>query len=59
MLKHNSILEAIKRLNDIKFKTLIIIDNHKKICGTLTDGDIRRGLLKGYNVNSSVDLVLN
>ena len=55
--KKTTIIKAIKILNDVKFKTLIIIDNNKKILGTLTDGDIRRGLLKGYNLDSEVGLV--
>ena len=52
--KNTTIIEAIKILNDVKFKTLIIIDSDKKILGTLTDGDIRRGLLNGYNLESEV-----
>ena len=55
--KKTTIIKAIKILNDVKFKTLIIIDNNKKILGTLTDGDIRRGLLKGYNLDSEGGLV--
>ena len=55
--KKTTIIKAIQILNDVKFKTLIIIDNNKKILGTLTDGDIRRGLLKGYNLDSEVGLV--
>jgi len=57
--KEVTILEAIKKLNIIKYKTLIIIDKNKKILGTVTDGDIRRGLLKGYDVNDNINLIAN
>ncbi len=52
-----SILDAISRLdmlsNTDKVLTLFILQQEKLI-GTLTDGDIRRGLLKGLTVNSRV-----
>ena len=36
------------------------IDENDKLLGTLSDGDIRRGLLKGLNVNSSIkSIILN
>jgi dTDP-glucose pyrophosphorylase len=57
--KEVTILEAIKKLNIIKYKTLIIIDKNKKILGTVTDGDIRRGLLKGCNINGNINLIAN
>ena len=45
--KKTTIIKAIKILNDVKFKTLIIIDNNKKILGTLTDGDINEVKCEG------------
>ena len=43
--KEITISDAIKILNSVEIKTLIIINN-KKLLGTITDGDIRRGLIK-------------
>ena len=40
-----NIYNAIKQLNKSKIKTLIVLKKNKFI-GTVTDGDIRRGLLK-------------
>ena len=37
----------------------LIINKKNKMVGTITDGDIRRGLLNGLNVNSSIQKVLN
>lgn len=59
IFKDVKIIDAIKILNHVKYKTLIILDKNNKIFGTLTDGDIRRGLLKGSNFNDTIDLVAN
>lgn len=64
-MKHNliskklKVIDAIKLLNNVKYKTLIIVDKNKKIYGSVTDGDIRRGLLKGYDVNTNIGLIAN
>ena len=36
----------------------LILDNDNKLLGTLTDGDIRRGLLKGLDLNSPIDSII-
>ena len=58
---HSSILEALKCIDEegTSFSTLFVIDEHNKLVGTLTDGDIRRGLLKGLSVNDSVHLIMH
>lgn len=56
--KEITISDAIKILNSVEIKTLIIINN-KKLLGTITDGDIRRGLIKKINLKSSVKKVIN
>jgi len=59
IFKDLKIIDAIKILNQVKYKTLIILDKNNKIFGTLTDGDIRRGLLKGSSIDDKIDLVAN
>ncbi len=39
--------------------TLFVIDEDKALRGTLTDGDIRRGLLKGFELKSPVSDFMN
>ena len=56
--ENKSIFDAIKKLQISKIKTLIVI-NKKKLIGTVTDGDIRRGILKGYNGSDEVLNVVN
>lgn len=53
--KQASFLEAIKKLDLEKSnQTLFVLDDEERLIGTVTDGDIRRGLLNGLNLNSSV-----
>ena len=48
------ISEALRVLNTSKAKTVFVINNKKQIIGTITDGDIRRGFLKGYDINKNL-----
>ena len=50
------ILEAMERLNRIPLSlTMFVIDNEQRLVGTLTDGDIRRGFLKGNSLRDEVE----
>lgn len=59
LIKSNQkIEEAIKKLDKNVIKILIVIDQSSKLVGTITDGDIRRGLLKGIGIkNNSSDVM--
>ena len=41
---------AIKSLNNSGLQIVIVVDKNKNFLGTITDGDVRRGLIKGYNL---------
>lgn len=47
-----SIIDALKKIDNItkESKTLFVLDNQKRMVGTITDGDIRRYLLAGGNL---------
>jgi len=48
-------LEALKKLDQEKSnQTLFVLDEMDRLIGTVTDGDIRRGLIKGLNLESPV-----
>ena len=56
------IKEALERLNTFSIQdglTLFVTDADDKLCGTLTDGDIRRGLLRHFNLQHSVSEIMN
>lgn len=59
-LKENvSIYQALEKLNVTAEKFLVIISEDWYLKGTLTDGDIRRALLSGLNVNDSITKAIN
>ena len=54
------IADAIEKLNENKMKTVFVINSkNKKYIGSITDGDIRRGIIKNYSKNSSVMKIVN
>lgn len=53
------IREALKVLDKLSLDAvLFVVDDQKKLVGSLTDGDVRRGLIKGVTVNQPVDDVI-
>ena len=53
------IVQAMKKLGQTGEKCLIVVDANKKLLGTITDGDIRRGILKGLNFQFKVFLTVH
>ena len=52
-----SILELLTELGSNL--TLFVVDDNKKLIGVITDGDIRRGLLKNIQLTQPVYEVMN
>ena len=48
------IIKAMKKLAQTGERCLIIVDSQKKLLGTITDGDIRRGILAGLSIDQSI-----
>ena len=57
--ENTSILDAIKIIDNSIYRTCFVVNNHNKLIGSITDGDIRRGLLKKINFKSKVSKVCN
>ena len=51
--------DAIKSLNNSGLQVVIVVDDSDEFVGTITDGDIRRGLINGLNLKSSIKKILN
>lgn len=49
-----TIKDSLKKLSNTGHRTLLVIDAKNKLLGTLTDGDIRRYILKGKSLESNV-----
>ena len=61
ILQAVSIREALVTLNQITSdtQTLLVVDEDQKLVGTLTDGDIRRGLILGAELSDSVSTIMH
>jgi dTDP-glucose pyrophosphorylase len=56
----SNILEAYQKLNNVGVDlTLLVVDDERKLVGTLTDGDIRRGIINEKNLDSPVHQLMN
>ena len=55
----STIKNALKTISEGALKIAVVVDDEGKLLGTLTDGDIRRGLLKGMNLNSSIKSLIS
>jgi dTDP-glucose pyrophosphorylase len=49
-----TIRQAMKKLGQSGKKCLVVIDEKNTLLGTLTDGDLRKAILKGANVGDSI-----
>ncbi len=49
----SSVKACINKINQLKFKCLIVVDKNKVLLGSLTDGDIRRAILKNKKIHNS------
>nr|WP_320012029.1 nucleotidyltransferase family protein [uncultured Desulfobulbus sp.] len=55
ILPINSTLhQAIQNLNQVAIKIVLVINENGALEGTISDGDIRRGLLNGQDLNSPI-----
>ena len=53
------ILRAIEIIDRAALQIALVIDQEGRLVGSTTDGDIRRGILKGYALSKPVSLVMN
>jgi len=54
----STIENAIKILDETGLKIVLVIDERKTLVGTISDGDIRRGLMRGENLASGIESVI-
>lgn len=58
-LKQNAtIKEALKVIDNGSMQIALVVDDENRLLGTLTDGDVRRGILKGLDLNSSIETIV-
>jgi dTDP-glucose pyrophosphorylase len=55
----DTIQAAIHNLDQVAIKIVLVIDEDGKLEGTISDGDIRRGLLRGLTMDSPLTTVVH
>ena len=53
------IREVIRVINENSMQIALVVDAQRLLVGTVTDGDIRRAILKGLAINDPVALAMN
>lgn len=59
VLLDTSIKEAIQVLDKSAKQIVLVVDGSNVLAGTITDGDIRRGILKGLSLDEPVQKIMN
>jgi dTDP-glucose pyrophosphorylase len=55
----STIEQAIRNLDEVAIRIILIVDQTNKLVGTISDGDIRRGLLLGLNMKSPITNIIH
>jgi dTDP-glucose pyrophosphorylase len=55
---HSTMQQAIRNLSDSSLQIALVVSPEGFLVGTITDGDIRRGLLKGKDMKSPIDGII-
>jgi len=53
-----TIKEALRIIDSGSMRIAIVLDENEKLIGTLTDGDIRRGLLDNLTLDDSIETII-
>jgi dTDP-glucose pyrophosphorylase len=56
---HATIQQVISNLDQVAIKIVLVVNEAGELEGTISDGDIRRGLLKGLDLNSPITNVIH
>jgi dTDP-glucose pyrophosphorylase len=54
-----SIRETIRRIDGSSLQIALVVDAQRKLLGTVTDGDVRRGILKGVSLEDPTTRIMN
>lgn len=59
ILSGSKVKQALLLLNELSQDAILfVVDAENKLIGALTDGDVRRGLLKGFTIDSFVNEII-
>jgi len=55
---NSTIKDALKIIDAGGMQIALVLDDDNKLVGTITDGDIRRGILKGLTLSDSIESII-
>jgi dTDP-glucose pyrophosphorylase len=55
----STIQDAIRNLDQLAVRIILIVNESEELQGTISDGDIRRGLLRGLSLNSPIASIVH
>ncbi len=59
ILTGSSIKHALKVLNELSQDAILfVVDDNSRLIGSLTDGDVRRGLLNNFTIQNKIDDII-
>ncbi|KRB57284.1 nucleotidyltransferase family protein [Flavobacterium sp. Root186] len=59
ILSGSKVKQALLKFNELSPDAILfVVDKEDRLIGALTDGDVRRGLLKGFSIESNVDEII-
>ena len=61
IFEKQSVLDALRTLNAIKvdYMLLFVLNEKEQVVGTLSDGDVRRALIKGHTLDENVGNIIS
>ena len=59
LTKGDTVLKALELLDLYALRIVLVVDENNQLLGSVTDGDIRRGLLKGQDLHASVESIMH
>lgn len=59
ILSGSKVKQALLQFNELSPDAILfVVDANDKLIGALTDGDVRRGLIKGFTIDSYIDEII-
>ncbi|WP_144788477.1 nucleotidyltransferase family protein [Lysinibacillus fusiformis] len=57
--QNQTLLETMKNIDESIMKFAVVVDENQSLLGTVTDGDIRRGILRGEGLEVPITSIMN
>lgn len=52
--KDTTVRQALQKLDELKQDAILFVTDHGKLIGSITDGDLRRGFIKGFGFEDEI-----